>query len=478
MFTTAPLFGRFHSPLNQPLPPLRGQPLHHLESICADRIDPALWAPNDTERQRLYPPKLTFLAFLDQVLNAGAPCRRALDQIKAYYQSQPEPPHLGSSTSAYCQARGRWQTEELEAIRRHLAGRLALHGDTLLAGLPVRRPLKVVDGTCVNLPDTPANRDLCPQSEDQAPGCGFPLLRLVGIFCLKTGALLEENSAPHTTSENALFQELWPTFQAGDILLGDRNFSSYGSLASLKALEVDGLFRHHASRTIDLRRGQRLGPWDRLITWNKPTHKPANFTPQQWEALPATFTVRVLRVRVRAQHCRCKTLTLVTTLTDPHLWPAKLLAALYARRWNIELWWDDIKTTLQMDLLSCRSPEMIHKELQMHFIAYNLIRSIMAEAALTGQVPLDRLSFKGSLDAALEYSRAIDKIPARQRHRRRALYLEMLATIAADLVPERPDRREPRCQKRRPKAYPFMTKPRNQMKDAPKSWRRKKRSDA
>jgi len=474
MFTTAPLFGPFHSPLKKHLPPLRGQPLHHLESICADLIDPALLAPNATERQRIYTPKLSFLAFLDQVLNPGASCRRALDQIKAYYQSQPQPPAIDSNTSGYCQARGRWETGELEAIRRHLAGRLDLHANTLLGGLPLSRPRKVVDGTCINLPDTPANRAICPQSQDQAPGCGFPLLRLVGIFCLKTGALLEESSAPHTTSENALFQELWPTFKAGDILLGDRLFGSYGSLAGLKAQGVDSLFRHHGSRKSDLRWGKRLGPKDRLITWKKPPHKPANFTQQQWEALPATFTVRVLRVRVRTHKGRCKTLTLVTTLTDPKLWPAELLAALYARRWKIERYWDDIKTTLQMDMLSCQSPEMIHKELQMHFIAYNLIRSIMGEAALTCQVPLERISFKGALDAAVEYSRAIDKIPVRHRNRRRTLYLEMLATIASDLVPERPDRREPRCQKRRPKAYPFMTRPRDQMKDAPKSWRRKK----
>jgi len=213
-----------------------------------------------------------------------------------------------------------------------------------------------------------------------------------------------------------------------------------------------------------------------LITWNKPTHKPANFTRQQWDALPATLTVRVLRVRLSLSKGRCKTLTLVTTLTDPKAWPAWRLAARYARRWKIELYWDDLKTTLPMDRLSCQSPAMIPKELQRHFIAYNLIRSIRSEAALTGQVPLDRLSFKGALDAALEHSRAIDKIPVRHRHRRRTLYLEMPATIASDLVLERPDRREPRCQKRRPKAYPFMTRPREQRKDAPKSSRRKKRS--
>lgn len=473
MFTTAALFGKFHSRLKSTLRPLRQLTLHHLENLCAQRMDPALLAPNEDERRRIYTPRLTFLTFLDQVLNPGASCRRAVDQVKAYYQSQPSPPRIDSNTSAYCQARARWTPAELQAVRSHLADRLALHGQSLLAGLPVNRPLKVIDGTCLNLPDTPENRVACPQSGDQAPGCGFPLLRLIGIFCLKTGALLEENSAPHTTSENALFQELWPTLRPDDLLVADRNFCSYGSLASLQGQGVDCLFGLHASRKRDLRRGLRLGPGDRLNTWTKPTRQPPNFTREPWEQLATTLTVRVLRVRLTTQHGRCKTLWLVTTLTDPKAWPAWLLAAIYARRWNIELYWDDIKTTLQMDMLSCRTPEMVHRELQMHFIAYNLLRSLMAEAALQCHVPLDRLSFKGTLDAAQEYSRAINQIPARQRGRRHQLYLELLATIAEDLVPYRPDRREPRCQKRRPKAYPFLTRPRRLMKDAPKSWRRK-----
>lgn len=474
MFTTAPLFGRFHSPFKKTLPSLRGQPLHHLESLCADRIAPALLAPNDTERERIFTPRLTFLTFLDQVLNPGSSCRNALDQIKTYYQSLPAPPPIDNSTSGYCQARARWTTAELVDIRCHLAKRLALHGDTLLAGLAVSRPLKVIDGTTFNLPDTAANREVCPQSEDQLPGCGFPLVRLVGVFCLKTGALLEEASAPHMTSENALFQDLWPTFQADDILLADSNFSSYGSLAGLRQQGVDGLFELHASRKRDFRQGRRLGARDRLVTWTKPKVKPANLTEEQWQQLPATLTVRLVRVRLATQNGRCQYLTLVTTLTDPKAWPVRLLAALYARRWKIELYWDDIKTTLQMDMLSCRTPAMVHKELQMHFIAYNLIRSLMGEAALLAHVPLDRISFKGTMDAAHHYSLAMDKIPVRHRHRRRMLFLEMLSTIAADLVPERPDRREPRCQKRRPKAYPFMTRPRQLMKDPPKDARRKK----
>ena len=128
MFTTAPLFGKFHSGIKTALRQVRGQPLHHLESLLADRLDPALLAPNPGQansRQRDYPPKLTFLAFLDQTLNPAASCRSAVRQIQAYHQQQPHPRDLADSTSAYCQSRGRWTLEELVEIRRHLAAHTA-----------------------------------------------------------------------------------------------------------------------------------------------------------------------------------------------------------------------------------------------------------------------------------------------------------------------------------------------------------------
>jgi len=145
-----------------------------------------------------------------------------------------------------------------------------------------------------------------------------------------------------------------------------------------------------------------------------------------------------------------------------------MLAALYARRWKIELYFDDIKTTLPMEMLSCLTPAMIHKELEMHLIAYNLIRSLMGEAASVCHAPLDRLSFKGTLDTARQYSLIIAQIPASSRKLRQQVYLDLLAVIALDLVPQRPNRFEPRCQKRRPKAYPFMNRPRRQLKAAGK----------
>lgn len=258
----------------------------------------------------------------------------------------------------------------------------------------------------------------------------------------------------------------WPTLRPNDLLLGDRNFGSWSVLAGLRQLEADGLFRLHTNRNADFRQGRHLRRHERLVTWAKPLRRPAYLTPEQWAALPAQVTVRLIRFRVPTTNGRAKKVFLVTTLLDPVVWPAKLLAQLYAWRWKIELYFDDLKTILGLDMLSCRSPDMAHKELEMHLVAYNLIRSLMAEAACVCHAPLERLSFKGTLDTARQYSRPIAQIPPSKRKLRRRLYLDMLCVIALDLVPERPDRFEPRCKKRRPKAFPFMTRPRRELRAA------------
>ena len=469
MFATAPLLGKFHSSRRPESTPPSRHPLHHLESLCADWIDPSLLETNNhkqNSRERIYTPKLTFMAFLDQVLNPDSSCRDAVRQIQAYYQHLPAPPAIDSDTSAYCQARARWTLAELIEIRCHLADHPVLH--CLPFSLASPRPLKVLDGTCFNLPDTKPNRLAYPQSEDQQPECGFPLVRLVAVFSLQTGALLQRQYAPYQTSENALYQALWPALNCGDIVLADRNFGSWGAMASLRAKGVDGIFHLHASRNADFRQGQRLGLNDRLVTLAKPKNKPANLSQEQWEQLPPGLTVRLVRFRVRTRNGRCKKIILITTLLDPLLWPVELLAAIYGRRWEIELFLRNIKTTLQMEMLSCRTPAMIQKELEMHLIAYNLIRAFMGEAAFTCEVRVERLSFKGTLDTARQYGQGMARIPASYRRRRQSMYLEMLAVIAGDPVRERPDRFEPRCQKRRPKRFPFMTHPRRKLQAARK----------
>ena len=477
LYHTSDLFGRIHSSkksLAETRHGFRQQPFSQLEALC-DRKFPTDWAalkPNKANsRDRVYTPKVTSLAFLAQTLTPGSSCREAVRQVQGLYAVLPHAPAVSADTSPYCQARGRLELDRLVGLRRHLADRM--EANVPHEAFPWPRPVKVVDGTCFNLPDTPANRAAYPQSQDQRPGCGFPQMRMVGVFSLQTGGCIAHREAAYRTSEGALFRQLWPELLPGDIGLGDRLFDAYGNLAGLLKREVDTLFRLHVKRPKDFRRGCALGHLDRLCTLTKPAQPTAGWTPAEWVSLPDTLTVRKLKARVREPKGRVKTILLITTLLDPIRWPKELILLIYRQRWNVELFLDDIKTTLQMDLLSCRKPAMVLKELEMHLIAYNLTRAIMQEAALTCHVPLARLSFKGTLDTMRQFSHAIARLPIRQRHKRRALYAQMLSTIASDLLPLRPGRREPRCLKRRPKAFPFMTKPRHQMKDLPKSSRRK-----
>ena len=480
MFTTAELLGRFHSPrkpLRATLHRLRHKNLHQMEALCAPWIPAARLAPTEAglnSRQRVYTPKLTFLTFLSQILTPGASCRAAVRQVQAYYQGQPTPRRVSPDDSPYCQARARLDPDQLIAIRHELAQRMdqALPTWAWTWG----RPVKVVDGTCLRLPDTAKNQAAYPQPDSQTPGCGFPQLRLLGLFSLDTGALLERTRGPYRTSEVRLFRKLWPHLVPGDLVLGDRIFGFYAALAHLPKLGVDGIFRLNAQRDQDFRRGRRLGHHDRLVTWLKPKQKPVGMTAAEWALLPAEITVREVKIKINDPNLRVKEIVLVTTLLDPKKWPRARLAELLRRRWQVELNFDDLKTTLQLDTLSCLTPAMSHRELEMHLIGYNLIRAIMLEASVRCQAPLDRLSFKGTLDTVREFSVSLARVPCSQRQKRQAIYQEMLATIAKDLVPQRPGRREPRCQKRRPKAYPFMTKPRRKMKDPIKSSRRKRKT--
>ena len=476
MFTTTELFGKIHTAKAPALAAaahqLRQKSLCQIEHLVAPWIPQALWVPGPEQRQRLYTTKLTGLSFLKQVLHPGSSCRKAvLDLIGYYHELQPDL-HLDPNTSAYCQARARLELSTLENLRSHLA-------QAAQSALPQGQDLPprtwLLDGTCLLLPDTPENQAAYPQPSSQRPGCGFPQLRLVGLFDLSSGVLAQRRFGTYRTSETSLARQLWSTLSAGDLVVGDRLLGDYPTLATLQVLQLYGLFRLHAHRAADFRKGRKLGHRDRLVTWLKARNRPAGWTQAEWAQMPPALTVRLLRLEIRDPKVRLRQLTLVTTLLDPKRWPKELLGQWFCRRWRVEMSFDDLKTTLQMDMLSCRTPEMIAREVEMHLVAYNLIRLIMVEASQTCHVPLERLSFKGSLDAMDEFAQCLAKIPLRHVHRRQATYAKMLAVIAEDRVPERPGRREPRCLKRRPKAYPRMTKPRHEMRDPPKSFRRIKK---
>jgi hypothetical protein len=368
---------------------------------------------------------------------------------------------IDEATGAYCQARGRLPLERLQHALSASARAADQRADCRWLGHCV----KVVDGSTTSLPDTPKNQTAYPQSKAQKPGCGFPLLQLVVLFSLASGSILAAVWGNKHQSELRLFRRLWSWLHRGDVLLGDRHFTDYVSLAQLDCRGVHLIGRLAANRRLDWSQGRRLGRHERLFTWTKPFGRPAYLSRRQWLALPAELTVRVIRVVVSEPGFRTRQLLLVTTLLDPRLYPAQAVAALYRRRWRLELCLRDLKTTLGMEQMRCLSPAMVHKELLCYLIAYNFIRCVMAKAAQTYDVDLARVSFKGSLDTVRQFSTALAQ--ARNRKQQRLLQQQLLRNLALDLVPDRPGRREPRALKRRPKPYALLNRPRHIFRDIP-----------
>jgi hypothetical protein len=426
-------------------------------------------------RQRIFSPLVTFWAFLAQVLERGSSCRDALQRMSAWWQVQfPGQRSPSTDTSAYCQARGRLDETVLQQIGSEVAEQLErqVTNDQLWLG----RRVKIVDGTGLSMPDTAPNQRQWPQSSGQRPGCGFPLLKVVGLFCLHSGALLQVVYDDIHHHDVTLARRLWQWLQADEILLADRGFCSFLDIAQLLGRGVDCLMRLHQGRAKpDFRRGHRLGKNDRLVLWRKPPQRLHTWSKRDYEELPATLTLRILRFEITVPGFRSKQVLLTTTLLDPKIYPADELAKLYFRRWNVELHFRQIKTMLGMDILRCLNPSMVLKELAMHRIAYNLIRSLMQRAALTYDVDLERLSFKGSLDSLHHFADAI-YATHRKPSKQALLFDALLRTIASDLVPLRPNRCEPRARKRRPKNYQLLTYPRRQMHTLPHRNRPKNQS--
>lgn len=413
-------------------------------------------------RQRRFTLHVTFWAFLAQTLAPETSCRDIVRKVQAWWLLRAPKAGAGSSsTAAYAKARQRLEPETIHGIGRHLIDRL--EGRAQHSQLWLGRRVRVVDGTTVSMPDTPENQEKYPQPSSQKAGCGFPQMRVVGLFSLATGALLDFAKSSIHVHESILFGQLMDTLEKGDIALADRGFCSFHAIWNMSQAGIDALMRLNGVRKVDFRKGVKLGPNDRLITWKKPAQRPKGCAQEQYDALPASMTLRHVRLTVSARGHRTQTITLVTTLLDPAAYPLQQLGELYLERWSVELHFREIKITLGMDVLRCKTPDMVDKEVMMHAVSYNLIRSLMQEAALRHHVDLTRISFKGTADTLRHWSASLEAMRGMPR-KQRSLLDAMFEIIARDLVPLRPEREEPRAKKRRPKNYHLLTKPRHQIR--------------
>ena len=427
--------------------------------LSADAIASALQAEQASWRQKILTPARTLWAFLSQVLDRDGSCRAAVARLMAWLVSQGAAP-CSPETDPYCKARQRLP----EGLPRRLARQTGrqLHQQAPPGWLWRGRRVKVVDGSTLSMPDTPQNHQAYPQSRSQKPGVGFPIARFVVVLCLACGTALDAALGRYRgkqTGENALLRTLHDAFEKDDVVLADRYYSGYWDIALLRQRGVDVVVRKHQLRASDFRTGQRLGPYDHVVVWTKPKQKPAWMKAATYRALPAQLAVREVRVRVGVPGFRTKVLDVVTTLLDAGAVSRAALADLYRARWHAELDLRSLKIALGMDVLRCKSPAMIRKEFWMHLLAYNLIRTVMAQAASQLDLRPREISFTATVQALRAF----------------AVYLEMASDHGLSLwcefvwlfsaqhqVMNRPDRVEPRARKRRPKSYPLLNKPRAQ----------------
>jgi len=399
-------------------------------------------------------------AFIGQVLGPDQSCNQALARIQSH-RLQLDLKPVSTDTGGYCKSRQR-QPEQLfkklfqrtgQALTEQAAEKDLWHG----------RPVKVVDGSHSSMPDTASNQKAFGQPPGQAAGCGFPTLAFVGVFCLATGAAIECALGRWSLHDLSLFCLVRTAFEAGDILLADRGFCCYVEMALMQRQGVDTVARLHQRRKTDFRRGRILGIEDHIVIWTKPQSPPRRVTKEDFYSLGQMLAVREIRYRVDVKGFRTQKITLATTLLDAQVYPPEELADLYFQRWIVELDFRHIKTTMQMDVLRCKSPQMVRKELFCHLLAYNLIRHLMWEAEQAKVASLGRTSFKGTIQYLISF-RGFFSLTTRQQ--KKALLNRLFDLIAAQEVPYRPNRIEPRVKKRRPKKYNLMNKPRRELRAA------------
>jgi Transposase DDE domain len=417
---------------------LEPEPLRQLRRDCGHR-----W------RERVLGPVTTIHLFVLQVLHGNTACAHL--------------PHLSGmafTDSAYCEARSRLPLAVLQALLRRLVETCRPVTDS--TGLWRGHRTWLVDGTGVSRPDTPELQRAFGQPTNQAPGCGFPVARILALSHAGTGMLQHLITAPLRSHEMSRVALLHPELRAGDVLVGDRAFGTFAHRALLAGRGIHGVLRMSQRRVVDFtpdrprpprwntprlsgrarsRWVRSLGPTDQVVEWYKPYMRPVWMTAEQFAALPLPLTVRECQYRVARPGFRVRTVTLVTTLLDAEAYPAEELASLYYRRWGVETDRAHLKTTLGMDVLRCETEAGVLKELTTFAIVYDLVRLVMLEAGRRQGVPPERISF---VDALRWLSSSPPGAPL------------------PDLVvnPHRPGRVEPRCQKRRAKKPPDMKRPR------------------
>jgi len=396
-------------------------------------------------RERLFPPTETLSMFMAQALSADRSCQRAVNEL-AIKQLRAGLKPCSTHTGGYCRARQRLPVEMVSSLVRNTGNLISSNARSVQW---MGRPVRLVDGTTIAMPDTQSNQNAYPQSRGQKPGLGFPICRLVGIVCLSSGAVLDAALGRFRGKggdEQTLLRSMLDTLNTGDVLLGDAYYATYFLLCELQRRGIDGVFEQYGARrrSTDFRRGERLGTRDHLITLKKPCKRPTWMSQASYDQVPDQLEARELKAGNKI---------LVTTLHCTRRTPKSALKSLFKDRWHVELDLRNLKSTMGLEMLSCKTAAMAVKELWVYLLAHNLIRLLMVQSASIADCLPRQLSFKHTLQLWLAWRQFDDSDIDERLH-------QLLMLIAQQRVGSRPGRVEPRALKRRPKPYPLLTRAR------------------
>ena len=435
-------------------PALRNEGLPFADILTEASIQEVLNEHGVAYRDRVFSPLTTIWGFLSQVLSEDHSCRDTVSRIIAHRAANGMAV-CSPNTASYCTARSRIPTSVLSTLATRTAEELheAVDDRWKWNG----RSVFILDGSSVSMPDTPANQAMYPQPPTQKPGLGFPLARITVLLSLATGACHDLAIAPYAgkgTGEKSLFRRMYDTLKPGDVVLADALFDDYFIACELRNRGIDLVVHEHFDRTET--RVAESRPDGDILVWQRP-NKPRGMTGEQYRSYPKQLLMRQVRVDARDKNNRVQQFNVVSTILTPSI-DGKQIGDLFEHRWEGEVDIRSIKSTMQMDILRCKTPEMVHKEIWTHVLAYNLLRTVMAVAAHENDIEPRKVSFKGAKQAVTAFA---PKIEAARPANRGRLIDALLTTIAYHRVGDRPGRWEPRARKRRPKKANLLMQPRD-----------------
>ena len=435
----------------------RDQGLPFADSLSQASILDALNQHGVTFRDRIFSPVTTIWGFLSQVLSEDHGCRDTVSRIIAHRAASGLEP-CSPNTASYCNARGRLPTDVLRTLAKRTAQQLQ---DGVPDGWKWNgRNVFIADGSHVSMPDTEENQEAYPQPVVQQEGIGFPLARVAVLLSLASGACHDLAIAPYQgkgTGETTLLRQMYGSLEPGDVVLADALFDNYFLVWELIQRGIDIVARAQHERVGSQTAESR--PDGDVIVWQRP-NKPHGMTGEQYRRYPKSLRMRQVSVDARGKDNRAEQFKVVTTILDASIDGGRI-GDLYERRWEGEVDIRSIKSTMKMDILRCKSPEMVRKEIWAHLLAYNLLRTVMALAAAENKVEPRKISFKGAKQTLSAFA---PKLEAARPQQRVGLVGAMLKAVGYHRVGGRPGRWEPRARKRRPKPTKRLNQPRHEAK--------------